>query len=695
MLLALCVTGAFALRVLPFHTRVFGPGWLLPSGDADVLYHLRRIELAVRAWPRVPDFDAWMNFPRGGFAPWPPLFDFLAATIARASGVESTRVAMVLPPLLGALALLPLWALVRPLAGPRFAWLGIVLFAALPANVAIGALGRADHHVAEVLLQLWAYAWLARDLRAIEAGAPVRVRTTVGLGLLLGAALLTWAASMLYLWVVPAVTGLWLCAARDARQRAVAARHVAFAFASAAATCAPWVAWNVWRGRAAFAYYHLSLLTLALCLGAAGLVLAIAWVVAAVRSDRPQRAASRLGVAAIVAGAPLIEPHLRQNLLDGLGFVGRDHGSFVSEIAESAPLIASSVTRAFALQHVGNGHWLLPPFCVWLVVRALRERRDASDLLLAVWSINVTALAFAQVRFLYHAAPVIAVLPGLAGAFARRIPATARAALAGVGAFAILPGLAYYWGEPLRGRHVPLAQLDRDLVGFLGRVDERTPRSEASNDPDRGPAYGVFAPWDLGHSLLVIAGRAVVANNFGDQMEGDAFDTARHFYLDVRSEDSAVEALNRRRCRFLVTTTKATNTAAVAGGPLPFASRLHQANGSDTEAGPGAGRLRLLVPARGRDNALPPYKLFELVRGADVFLTGASEPRLEVITHVEVEAHAFLYARTVHAHGSDGRVRLAHPGTYRVRAGDRDIGSFVVSPEAIGNGQVLRVTVPP
>src|SRR3954471_19242737 len=99
-LLAIAGVAAFVLRVWPFITRVITAEWVLPAGDADVFHHLRRIVLATQVWPRVPGFDAWMDFPRGAYSPWSPLFDFIPATFARASGVDPVLAGVFWPPLL-------------------------------------------------------------------------------------------------------------------------------------------------------------------------------------------------------------------------------------------------------------------------------------------------------------------------------------------------------------------------------------------------------------------------------------------------------------------------------------------------------------------------------------------------------------------------------------------------------------------
>src|SRR4029453_14480997 len=54
--------------------------------DSDSAYHLRRARFAAANFPRTILFDPLMNFPDGGVAIWPPLFDLALAAPARLAG---------------------------------------------------------------------------------------------------------------------------------------------------------------------------------------------------------------------------------------------------------------------------------------------------------------------------------------------------------------------------------------------------------------------------------------------------------------------------------------------------------------------------------------------------------------------------------------------------------------------------------
>ena len=94
---------ALAIRALPWRTVFVGDTVLL--FDHDAYYHLRRIVWSVVHFPRVLDFDSYLNFPEGARAIWTPCFDWLVALLAlpfaeprQLASIE--RVAVWAPPLL-------------------------------------------------------------------------------------------------------------------------------------------------------------------------------------------------------------------------------------------------------------------------------------------------------------------------------------------------------------------------------------------------------------------------------------------------------------------------------------------------------------------------------------------------------------------------------------------------------------------
>ena len=85
VLAATCVA-AFVLRTTNAATVLLGGRVVLAENDP--YYHMRRVLAVLADWPRVPSFDAWIDFPQGAPVVFAPLFDFGIATLALLTGLK-------------------------------------------------------------------------------------------------------------------------------------------------------------------------------------------------------------------------------------------------------------------------------------------------------------------------------------------------------------------------------------------------------------------------------------------------------------------------------------------------------------------------------------------------------------------------------------------------------------------------------
>src|SRR6185295_18809341 len=115
----------------------------------------RRAQFAAAHYPRTIIFDPLMNFPQGGVAIWPPLFDVALATPARlldgaaASPEAVERRAMWVPLVFAAGAIL-LAGLLGRLAAGEIAGAVLAMFVAVsPGHILWTQYGHTDQHVAE------------------------------------------------------------------------------------------------------------------------------------------------------------------------------------------------------------------------------------------------------------------------------------------------------------------------------------------------------------------------------------------------------------------------------------------------------------------------------------------------------------------------------------------------------------------
>lgn len=146
---------ALWIRLTPLSTQ--GSADLLDlSGSDDPLYNFRQAEQILRNYPAYAWFDAMSLYPFGETIYWGPLFPTLIATLCLLAGattrMEIIYVALLTPPLLGALMVPLLYLVGRRIGGWKTGLLAAAFIAIIPGQFLQRSLfGYADHHIAEVL----------------------------------------------------------------------------------------------------------------------------------------------------------------------------------------------------------------------------------------------------------------------------------------------------------------------------------------------------------------------------------------------------------------------------------------------------------------------------------------------------------------------------------------------------------------
>lgn len=168
---------AFALRARGVTALTAGGGVALPLGDAPD--HARRALWIAQHGPAPLAFDPLLAWPGGAWLPWEPLPAWLAGGLAWLLGGDAAaveRVALWLPPALGALATLPVYAAAARLAG-RAAGLGAAaLLAGAPLGIAATGAGQLGP---PGLLALATATWLWAALRAAAPAPPGKTQIHV------------------------------------------------------------------------------------------------------------------------------------------------------------------------------------------------------------------------------------------------------------------------------------------------------------------------------------------------------------------------------------------------------------------------------------------------------------------------------------------------------------------------------------
>ena len=582
------LTAAILLgTALRLHTRPAAVrGDTVEPLDSDSAYHLRRARFAAASFPRTILFDPLMNFPAGGVAIWPPLFDLALAAPARiahgagASPAEVARGAAAVPVFLAAVAVVLAGLLARSLYGPVAGAAAALFLAVCPGHVLWSQYAHTDQHVAESVCGLAVLlAYVASRLD------PHSLRRAAGTGVLLAVAVLTWQGAIYW----GAIVALSLVLERLRTGKSVA-REAAFMLALPAALTALATAW--WWAAAGIPHPPLTYVSFGffqpLFLAAmAGGVAAADLVIGSVRRDAARDDARKtvsddasrlLPVIILATVAAVTLPFARElatATLNGVLYsagttqemAGTSPMGYVSYpknwlhgIFEARPLLADG--PGLAWRQLSAAFFLSPLAILVWIARAARGLRPGVHLALAVWGGVTLFLALSQRLDVYYAAPLAALTLIEAARFvAARVQGPRRAGLAAAGAALLLAWpMAGGIAEELRTRYVP----GSDFFDTLARL--RTATESASAAPSRldaydprllgpppfppalGSAQAILAPWSAGHWILYEAERPVVANNFGYGV----LDSIRFFLAE--SEREALALAKLRRARWILTT---------------------------------------------------------------------------------------------------------------------------------------------
>jgi asparagine N-glycosylation enzyme membrane subunit Stt3 len=531
--------------------------------DSDSAYHLRRAGFAAICFPRTIQFDPMMNFPAGGVAIWPPLYDValgLPATLIRgvaASPDAVARGAAWVPVAFGVGAAALAGLLGRRLYGGAGGATAALFVAVCPGHVLWSQYAHTDQNIAESFCGLLALLLFLRSREEPHASGAAARDAAAGLGLAL--AVLMWQGAIFWGAIFAAALVLEAAVTRRSIIRAAGLVLGGAAVVVAAATAA-WLGWlQPPLTYISFGFFQ-PLFLAALCGGTAALGLALS--AARRRATRGELVAGAVLVLAAAAATLPFARELTAGLMRGVGYVAGRTSESVGEsgyisypkdwlkgIFETRPLLADG--PALAAKQLSLAFFLAPIAVAAWARRSLRGERPGVHIALVVWGAVTLFLALSQRLNVYYAAPLAAVTFVETWRWVRSRSSFAASALAA--GVLVLP-MAWGLRDELSSHPVP----GSDFFATLEKMRQRIPHSVDAYDPALlGPppfpaglanASAVMAPWSMGHWILYGAELPVVANNFGYGF----LDSIRFFLAD--SEEEALSIARRRHARWIVAT---------------------------------------------------------------------------------------------------------------------------------------------
>lgn len=563
---------------LPATTRA-GTLRLLSMDDYG---HLRRAMATLSEFPRVPAFDPYLHHPEGAIWIWPPGFDFGLATLGRAifgaspTLGEMTLVAALVPPILGALSIWPLFVFCRTSLGSVEARWAVIFYALNPAAVVWSSFGHADQHCAEALALVLVLAAFARVFRAGADGSVAREDWAwiCAAAAALFAAVLIWQGAV---FLVPVIA---LAAVIGRRAFPAAA---AFLLAAALITV---FAWSYPGPLTYLSFGRFQPLFLVLWAGLLALAAQPRWGVAL---------ATVAGLAAALLWPPVSDGvrHLLSASSGGDPVAGGYQASareWLELIFEYRPLFHAGL--AAPLAELSGGLLAAVPVAGWWGYRMVRipsERIRLALPLIAFMTLGLMTLS--QRRYVYYSSVVAAIALAVAIVeIARRLPRGRWLAGAMV-VLALAPTV-----RPLARQPAVGAAAGEDVfrtLETLGALDPPETEPFRTSAVTAGEVEGVLAPWSLGHLVTLFTARPAVADNFGY-----GFDRQSWIYTaPPESDREVVRRLAAWNCRYLIT-----------ADLDPVIGAYARAAGHESVA-----PERMLVNRLHRSNAVRPVEFLELV----------------------------------------------------------------------------------
>ena len=567
---------ALLLRFLTFPAMT-GDGLRLVS--MDDYGHLRRAMATLADFPRVPAFDPYLHHPEGAIWIWPPGFDFGIAAIARllfgagADLAEVTLVAALVPPMLGAMTIWPLFAFVRRTIGLAEARWAAIFYAVLPAAVVWSSFGHADQHCAEALALVLVLAAFSRlfvreDREGSVGGGGALAEDWLGVALAalaLSGAVLIWQGAV---FIVPIVA----LAAVLARRPLPAAVSLLLA-----AVLVAIFAWAYPGPITYLSFGRFQPLFLALWAGLLGMAAVPRWGLAmAVTSG-----------SVVALSWPPIAGGVRHLLsaTSGGGLVAGGYEVSPKEwlelIFEYQPFFSSGLARP--LGELSGGLLALPPVAGWWAWRVWRLPSERARLALPMIAMcALTVMALLQRRYVYYLSVVVALALAVAVVhISRRVPRGRW-----VAAVLVVLALAPIVGPLARQTRIGSAAGDDVFwtLEALGALDPPGVEPFRPTSVAAGEVPGVLAPWSLGHLVTLFTGRPAVADNFGYGFERQSW----IYTAPPEADREVARKLDRWNCRYLITadldSVLVSYAEAVGHGSVPIdrmlVNRVHRSSSS-------------------------------------------------------------------------------------------------------------------
>lgn len=582
------------VRIIPHYTKIF-TNWPGEYGNYvnfaadDAIFHMRLVHNTLHHFPWRVFFDPFTYFPYGSYTAFGPLFTFIIAGLALIIGFGSpspelvNHVAAYIPPVMGALCLIPVYFITRKIFGKSAAILSAFILTFLPGEfLHRSALGFIDHHIAEVLFSTTACAFL------IHALVSKNKRAALIYGLLCGTTFglffLIWQGAIMFgaIFLIFFITQLLIDHIRNNNTN-----YLLFLFS---ATCIPpLIILLPYASTIPFRLYPSNNIPIL------AIIIAIFSVCYLLHSVLKHKQLGRdlypLALAAvfilIIFTLNKYSPQTSSLISYGCKLLFHP-GIGMLTVSEMHPTIIGYDGKIAIRLFWDSYYWSMPLAIIGLCLLCYRAHKNQhpAEVFLLVWTLVIIASACAQLRFNYYLAINVAILAGYAFYFLFNLAnylAPKRKfyiLVKKLGISVLFFFLAFLIIDPillsLIDNQLPSgSSISHELYNTLIWLKTHTPDPQGKSinknfDYTSGyyyipknlklyynypkSAYGIMSWWDLGHQITYIAQRIPNANPYQQGIIDNSTTTGAALFFTSNDEEKATKNLNKIGTRYILIT---------------------------------------------------------------------------------------------------------------------------------------------
>jgi oligosaccharyl transferase (archaeosortase A-associated) len=681
-LVAVLILG-FLLRIFAGRYSLTEKGILLPGYDE--YYHMRRILFTVIHFPNTLWFDSYLNYPQGLEITWPPLFDQISAALCVALGQHSKSgvelAASFVPLIIGLIAIVVVYYIVRELFDHKVALLAALMTALAPYYLLYTMFAALDHHCLEVLFLLIILLFMIMCISRKEK----KYLYTFACGVAMAALAYTWQGADIYLAIFLLYAAVQITLdLKEGKSPKETATMLLAAYAIAFVLVLPFGNTD-WLSAS---FHGIGAMIIALCI-----MFALAYITAKRKISWKAFPLSILIISALFAILSEIDGGflgLGTLIQSGVEYIWG--GEMIGKIGEAEPLIYDAETFsqvAFSMLGLNLLYTLGGMVASLIYIRRSAGPKRQGQILLLIWIAATLILTLGQSRFLYVSTIAMGILISIMLFYLLELvnkrhqeaePApSARYSRLLAGFLFLLLVLPTAWDASSFADSSPPA-VTSDWQESLAWLKENSNTTSFFEAPQKAAEYSVMNWWDYGNWVLYLAERPVVANNF----QAGVADAAK-FYLS-ENEEEATAVLDARGSKYIIADNKLIYgklASLTTWANEDLSSYIREEDyGSQFLAvpqeklynttlgklylfdGAGTGRFRLIYESKTFVGSSPPkseVKIFEYVPGALIKVRAGPDQKVGALLNMTTnQRREFIYINEGKANGDSFEIRVPY-----------------------------------